>query len=332
MPENTSTSTLSGLTSEEISKVPANQVTLLATALAHIKSPVVSHTVRLLIDTGSQLSFVTEQVVKSLRLPRQQSSVSILRIGGQKALKTKGRVSVTLSSMHKNVSVKIYAYVLRTITDPLPSADVHDIQWPHLSNLHLADPDFRLSRTIDILIGADHYGQIIKPNIIKHTSASPVAQLSIFGWLVLGPVTSTDVQAFKAHQVTTKPENGELHELITRFWVQEEVPSGSRQKNTPEEDECEAHFRATHLRDPQGRYIVRLPLKLPSENLGQSLDIAQRCLQRTVARLQRNNDYKLLYDQFMSEYERLGHMVRAPNHATPCSPHYYLPHHGVLKP
>lgn len=55
---------------------------------------------------------------------------------------------------------------------------------------------------------------------------------------------------------------------------------------TDDEEECKQHFVNTHYRQPDGRCIVRLPLKYSPSKLGDSLRAAQRSsLQEAVLRL-----------------------------------------------
>ncbi|XP_076545269.1 uncharacterized protein LOC117609699 [Osmia lignaria lignaria] len=110
-------------------------------------------------------------------------------------------------------------------------------------------------------------------------------------------------------------DQSNLQELFTNFWVQEESAMDAPSSLTQEEEECEAHFCATHSRDHTGRYIVRIPLKAPASLLGNSHKIAQRCLQSTLRRLAKDSTYNQLYVEFMKEYEELGHMVKASDHS-----------------
>ncbi|XP_071579667.1 uncharacterized protein [Temnothorax nylanderi] len=124
---------------------------------------------------------------------------------------------------------------------------------------------------------------------------------------------------------------GGSHSGQTCGAVSEEVPSSPANLLTPEEADCEAHFKATHSRDPSGRYIVRLPFKSPATQLGNSQRTAQACLQRLLRRFSSDEPYRLRYSSFMREYEELRHIVRTPLPGPDSTPVYYLPHHGVLK-
>lgn len=103
-------------------------------------------------------------------------------------------------------------------------------------------------------------------------------------------------------------------------------------KLTNEELDCEMHFRKNVETDSSGRYIVKLPLKENYTDLGESYSIAKNCLISLERLLERNPDLKLKYNEFLNEYESLGHMSRIdPNSRSSDGPIVYLSHHSVLR-
>ncbi|XP_034944922.1 uncharacterized protein [Chelonus insularis] len=146
--------------------------------------------------------------------------------------------------------------------------------------------------------------------VIKGDSGTPIAQSTIFGWIAYGSAQlklGGDVS--HCRHLTS---NEEWRSLISKFWAQEKISESTASKLSPEEQQCEDHFKRTHTRDETSRYIVRLPLRaLPT-----LLDI--------------NPEYGQLYSEFMKEYENLDHMKRAPTTISE-SPIYFIPHHAVLR-
>ncbi|XP_071653055.1 uncharacterized protein, partial [Temnothorax longispinosus] len=201
----------------------------------------------------------------------------------------------------------------------LPSFNAAPQEWPHLTKLTLVDPDFLTQRPVDIIIGADSYGQIIKPNIIKQDPLMPIAQLSIFGWLVLGPVDISSLASVAVHHASIQEREDALDELWSRFWTQEEVPENENRDLPPDEKRCKEYFKSTASRDSTGRYTVRIPLKSSPDTLGDSYLTAHRCLQSLLRRLSRDDNYRRLYQQFMTEYRELNHIRRL--HSLPVSTH-----------
>ncbi|KAL7301101.1 hypothetical protein TKK_0006078 [Trichogramma kaykai] len=100
---------------------------------------------------------------------------------------------------------------------------------------------------------------------------------------------------------------------------------------TKEEQECEENFVTTHRRDEHGRYIVRLPFKGDAAKLGDSKLVPQRTLQRMKRRFAQQTQLSRMYENFMSEYTSLNHMIELSVSEEAAYEQFYLPDHGVLK-
>lgn len=256
--------------------------------------------------------------------------IPLIGIGGTDSGRTRGLVYLDLhSSIDISKSCVLPAYILPRLTFQLPSFEVASDSWGHLRNLQLADPTFNIPGPINIIIGADSYGQIIKPELIKSDPASPIAQLTLFGWAVSGPATPAvpDRERGSYHCHIDR----ELQDLLTLFWRQEEISNSTAKSLSPENADCEEHFRSTVSRDQSGRYVVRLPLKSPASLLGDSSRTALRCLERLRNRFNKEPVFRELYSDFLQEYQSLGHMVPVPESEINDFPVFYLPHHGVLR-
>ncbi|XP_034944944.1 uncharacterized protein [Chelonus insularis] len=303
---------------------------LLATANAVLLSDYSQLPVRLLIDSESELTFISSSVVKTCHLQRRPSGISVLGIGNEPAVQTRGVTTVTLRSTHTQEQVTINAHILKCVTGTLPTRQLKELNWSALNSLQLADPDYSTPRPIDILIGADCYGLIVKAGIKQFPQSSLIAQDSIFGWMLIGSPHPTRCSSQRTHHAARVNSYQQVSDLLTKFWVQEEVPDTSASQLSPDDQSCEDHYVTTHSRDHDGRYIVRIPLKASPSLLGNSSARAHQCLLHIIRRLTKNDSYAQLYHNFMQEYESLNHMTRAK--ASPVnSPVYYLPHHGVLR-
>ena len=269
--------------------------------------------VRVLIDTGSEVSLVTNKLVAPHRLARNSTRLSITGVGGLSAETARHGVAVSLQSCMSNFRLTLNAFSIGRITSPLPLFSSSDPHWSHISGLQLADPDFLVPSDVDVLLGADVYGRLILPRVTQGRLSDPVAQETKFGWIVLGPTEDLGTSVLKSlHSSAT---HDDLRDALTRFWEQEEVPAARVSDLAPEDEDCERHFVTTHSRDHCGRYVVRLPLKSSPSVLGESRAIARSCLKRLQSHIARDSSYKSLYSDFLAEYERLGHMERIPGDA-----------------
>lgn len=69
-----------------------------------------------------------------------------------------------------------------------------------------------------------------------------------------------------------------------------------------EESQCEQYFSASHARTSEGRYIVRIPFKQSSVNIGDSYTPAVVALNRQEKRCVANPSLKEAYSKFLAEY------------------------------
>lgn len=155
-----------------------------------------------------------------------------------------------------------------------------------------------------------------------------IAQQTIFGWVLIGPVSTVKSHIFQSHHCSI---DHELHDLLSKFWSQEELPTLARSQMTADEEACEQHFRSTHSRDDTGRYVVRLLLKSSPNDLEDSQKKARACLKQLFSQFKTKPAFHQLYHEFLTEYERLGHMVKVDNDEHINLTVHYLPHHGVLR-
>ncbi|CAK1580256.1 unnamed protein product [Parnassius mnemosyne] len=126
---------------------------LLATALVRVKSKTSSNTVRALLDQGSQCSFITESTVQRLGLRKTQILGQISGLGEHETT-SKAMVIIELQSrVDSNFRIKVEAFVLKTITAPLPTCKIDPSSWIELEGLVLADPEYHTPSHIDMLLG-----------------------------------------------------------------------------------------------------------------------------------------------------------------------------------
>ena len=91
--------------------------------------------VRALIDSGSQKSFISKRVVTALELITCQSKVSVRGAGATVTATSTNQASLVLIFRNNSFSVKFTGLVLGKLTSLLPQREVLVSNWPHLNNL-----------------------------------------------------------------------------------------------------------------------------------------------------------------------------------------------------
>lgn len=302
----------------------------LATALVHVINrhgqPIEG---RALLDSGSQINFISTSFMSKLKLDSVHSSTKIHGIG-QNAISSTSTASIKLKSRESNFSTILKVHVLPTITEYQPTLKVKDINhWTIPKNIHLADPHFFEQQPIDILIGAEIYYDLLSVGQIKLGNNFPTLQNSVLGWIVSGKCDIFHQQNPVCHLVS----EGDipLNSQIERFWNVEDIPTESTSNVSQNENECESHYTKFTTRDNDGRFVVKLPFSCNPAVLGDSKLMASRRFYYLEQKMNKSPDLYKSYSSFMQEYLNLGHMKLIESDMLP-SPNFFLPHHAVFKP
>ncbi|XP_053698661.1 uncharacterized protein LOC128745608 [Sabethes cyaneus] len=325
--------TVTALSASHFSSAPNEQqhvvptTVLLSTALVKVFNPTgQSLWARALLDSGSQLNFISEQLVQKLRLRRNKEFIPISGVGLSSTL-SKYSTTVRIQSHRADFDTSWKFHVLSKITMELPNQviDVSSLKIP--SDILLADPSFSQPGPIDLIFGVENFYDLLKDGQLKNGPETPILQNTALGWVVSGKVRSGKIQSSVANFAFS---TGTIEEQLARFWEIESCHTTSTL--SLEEAACEEHFAKTTTRDPTGRFVVTLPKREAAfAKLGSSKEIATRRFLALERRLLANQTLKESYAAFIHEYAELGHMKLITN-PDPALQTYYLPHHCVVRP
>lgn len=166
---------------------------LLSTANVLIQEPSGSYTeCRAVLDSGSEISFISRACASRLNLKARSTSLTIEGVAASNVgtVHHVTRINVR-SSYDPGFRCEAQAYLVPAVTSDLPalSFTVSKQIWPHLSLLVLADPEYNVSRGVDLLLGADCFPFIMRSEVRLGPPGLPMAHSTVFGWVLLGPVT-----------------------------------------------------------------------------------------------------------------------------------------------
>ncbi|KAL0893119.1 hypothetical protein ABMA27_014752 [Loxostege sticticalis] len=326
----------------------SNKQTLLPTARVKIiASNGTEYHVKALLDSGSQVSFITKELVDLLGLQPKSISTPVVGICNN-INNLNERVNVKLHSLVKDFTISTTCYLLDSIASKLPQKrfSLENLALP--PNIELADQDFNIPSVIHVLLGADIFFQVLLPsepsaslheaageNTSTSVSAVPVLRTQ-FGDVIAGSLPATQ----GAHQVTSlfcKTCDNTLNNTLSDFFKAESIPEHFSESLT-EYDACEKIFRDTVKLDTQNnKFEVTLPLKLPlesiNESLGNSFHLALKRFNNLEQRFQKDASVHQLYKDFIHDYVDQGHgtVVDISQYDISKDPVYFLPHHPVIR-
>ena len=271
---------------------PFNNV-LLSTAYVSLRDKAGSEiSMRALLDSGSQASFITEAKAKAFMLPIEKTQRPIAALGAAKTQKTLGLIAMKLNDV-----VETNIHVIPKITNEIPTKPIDVSQLRHFNYLQLAYPTFNVPGKIDILLGADVLEEVMLDNRIKDNGV--VIRESLFGWIVSGPVQ--------------KSESGNSFTILANTSLIASSSCTEDKKHlSNEEKECEIHYDQTTKRRDDSRFVVELPFNEKIEKLGLSKAAAKKRFLNVEKKLLSNKNIHEEYSNFVREFFDLGHSEKVP--------------------
>ncbi|KAJ8957412.1 hypothetical protein NQ318_004892, partial [Aromia moschata] len=146
-----------------------------------------THTVRALLDSGAQSSFVTKGLCQRLNLKTRKVNISVKGLSNI-ASNINSKCEMTIQSLYNNYSATKCFFVIDIIAGNIPEVriDASRIATPH--HINLADPTFYKPDRIDILLGSDLFWELICVGQISLGPNNPILQKTKLGWVVSGPI------------------------------------------------------------------------------------------------------------------------------------------------
>ena len=294
--------------------------------------------VRLVFDSCSQRSYMTQNLKDKLRLPViGRESLLIKTFGESDArLRTCEVVQVGIKTMCDAV-VYIQAYVVPVICGPLTQqpTELAQSSYEHLHDLTLADRCVGEDLPISILIGADYYWSLVEGTIVRGAPWEPVALSTKLGYVLSGPTTivsdndnDNSVNLTATHVLKVEASvvsQDELASELGKFWDYESV--GIRDEGLSLYDKFVSEVEFT-----EGRYQVQLPFKEDHELLPDNFALCKSRLVSLLKRLQSKPEVLKHYDDVIRDQQKQGivePVEQGVNNGV--GKVHYIPHHEVIR-
>jgi len=168
---------------DNINSVAQKQI-ILATALVNVTNAD-GHQIqcRAILDSGSQVCLITKECASRLNINVVKSSLSIAGIGSVTA-KTGTMITTTLSSRFNEFESFINFHIIDSITNSLPTHYIDPLNISHTISSCLADPYFNQSASVDILLGAEIFFELLLGESFKINRLLSYTTLVLVGYLL----------------------------------------------------------------------------------------------------------------------------------------------------
>ncbi len=304
--------------------------------------------VSLVLDSGSEKTYITESLAKKLNLPRLgKEYIDIFHFGSRKPIPTSTDRTELQIKLANGQMLFISANIVPDISGSMRKAAIPKSVQRRLKGYNLADipSESGSSIDIDILIGMDLYWQLIEPNI-KELDTGLYLVKSRLGWLITGRIAtgnddSNHNMTMISHDmdiIPTPPESdyspspGTNNEpSLTKFWRMETL--GIQQEEMLNDDQLAVeHFNRTVKYLPEEkRYQVSWPWNGDANTLPDNYQLAFCRLQSVYKNISKQNGLLKEYHDIIQNQVRMNIIEELPeNEVHSKNIIHYLPHHCVI--
>ena len=275
--------------------------------------------IRLLLDTGSQRIYITEQLAEKLKNPnpnpnpklpiKGSETLTVYTFSTSKPRQLQTPVTELRLSMKDGSSLHLRVNVVPKITGTLQRACLDTKKIEHLlKDISLSDsiPTSKESASIEVLLGNNYYCDIFSGDIpMKRVIPGLNLMASKLGWILTGRVkcqdaqstpsvsmltyTSSPVSAYFTAQFNAQKPPIEQKPQLEDFWKLETLGI-SEPVNVNDDDKALQKFNDT-VRFEDGRYQVAWPWKEECPSLPTNYELAMGRLRSLVNRLTRNPEH-----------------------------------------
>ncbi|XP_065678959.1 uncharacterized protein LOC136093693 [Hydra vulgaris] len=294
------------------------------------------HYCRILFDNCSQLSYISPDLCRKLKLECVgKKNINIKTFGNKSSRENLEKVELKIKCLFGKV-IKINCYV-KDICAPLNGQYINlaKKKYRHLNNLRLADSNLQNGNLgIDVLIGADYYWLFIENSIIRGNYFDPIAIKSKLGYLLSGPINVNNMFNNKnynccvntAHVMFVESSSSPkslIKESMTSVW-------GVREMNECNYEVIDRFRHTIKYDNALKRYNVNLPFKKDHPSLSDNFDLCIKRFKGLQKKLSKDDSLLKLYNDIFKEQLQNSIIERVIDKDQFEKVHY-LPHQPVLR-
>ena len=304
---------------------------LLKTAISTVSNGVHSTVTHILLDEGSQKSFITEEIAQRLKLtPCGTSTLSIAAFGDATRNVRNLQKAVVQLETDNQKTLPIEVLIVPTIAAPLTNhARLEIANLSYLKGLKLAHPVTEEENfEISMLIGADFYWDIVENEIIRGNG--PTAVKSKLGYLLSGPTFNSNVSTVTTTMMNVLIQHKQEEVDLEKFWNLESLGVTKKETRSTNEQSFYDTYESS-IQFQNGKYIAKLPWKDDFDELPSNYQITKIRTERMINRLRKDPDTLRVYGEIMADQQKRGFIEKIDSDQSTENKVHYIPHHSVKK-
>ena len=304
---------------------------LLKTAISPVWYGNHSMSANILLDEGSQKSFISQDLANQLQVRSNGTATISLAAFGDSSHNIRHMEKATIHLETQNGGkLPMDVLIVPKIAAPLQNvANVEAAKLPYLHGLKLAhhvtqDDKFE----INLLIGADYYWAIVQDKVIR--GPGPTAVKSRLGYLLSGPLNRCSNEPNSASMLNVLIDHKIEEHDIERFWKLESM-GVALVENSKETTSFYDTYQESCITYKDNKYCAKLPWKEDCPELPTNRNIVKRRTERVISRLEKEPEMLKAYTEIIKDQEKRGYIERVPEESESVNRAHYIPHHAVRK-
>ncbi|XP_026666969.1 uncharacterized protein LOC113463933 [Ceratina calcarata] len=162
---------------------------------------------------------------------KRRVNVSLTGLGASSAGTARASTRLVVQSLiDPEVKFETDALIVKKVTSQLPARQLLEVDLDVFHGLPLADPQFYVPDSVDVILGADIYGRLLRAGVKTFPTSDLVAQDTALGWILSGSLSeegsrraaTQEQDTLQAHHYAASEE---LEASLQRFWTVEELPA-----------------------------------------------------------------------------------------------------------
>ena len=281
---------------------------------------------RVMLDSGSQCTFVTSELAELMKAkPKERKWLKLDTFGQSNKAQKCNVYTIKLAHVDGGREVQIDVFEVPSITS---LANVHPEvikeNYEHLKELQFSDVSAKEELVVHLLVGADNLWRLQKENTRRGEKAEPVAVETVLGWTLSGPVgeSKSKVMHSNVNLILGTPQDA-IDQKLNQLWDFESIGI-TEAKDVHEEFQEQIEFKGD-------RYSVKLPWKEEKALLPTNYNLSLARLKGQIKKLQKDEKTAKEYDRVIKEQLEEGIIEKVTDENETKEGTHYLPHHPVIR-
>ena len=281
------------------------------------------------LDSGSNTSFCTEDLLKKLNAKGERATLSLTTMGKSNETIECSLVNLEVSDIGNQNLIELPMVYSRP---SLPVSTVaigtqEDVnRWPHLKGIDVP----RIEAEIGLLIDSD-VPQAMQPKELRESkNGGPFAMRTVLGWMLSGPLGRKDTKVPTSNLIDTTANLSKQFEDFCNLEFNDSSyePKMSMSQN----DQRALNIMEGTVKLSNGHYEIGLPWKNNPPHLENNRPRAENKLEMLKKGLRKDAILHEKYTDFMADLLQKSYARKVTTEEQLQREKWYLPHHPVFHP